>query len=179
MTARAYTAITVKRVTDCDIAICGLLNKTSQRRGVRNFFSLISRLGDGWCWYTLMILLPILYGERGVASSLLMIRLGALNYLLYKIIKELTGRPRPCAVDAGIALGAVPLDQYSFPSGHTMHAIAFSIAVATQHGELAWLLVPFAALVALSRMILGLHYPTDVIAGGAIGALTASWMIAH
>jgi undecaprenyl-diphosphatase len=177
MTARAYTEIAVKRVAACDMAVCGLLNGASRRPAVRNLFAAVSRLGDGWFWYGLMILLPLLYGQSGVTASLLMLRVGILNYIIYKIVKELTGRHRPCAVDSAIAVGAAPLDQYSFPSGHTMHAVAFTLAATAQHGELAWMLVPFAALVALSRMILGLHYPTDVIAGGVIGALTASWMI--
>ena len=177
MTARAYTVLAVKRVAACDMAVCGLLNGISRRRSVKNFFAAVSRLGDGWFWYGLMILLPLIYGESGVAASLLMLRVGVLNYIIYKIVKELTGRPRPCAVHSGIAVGTAPLDQYSFPSGHTMHAVAFSLVAIAQHGELAWMLVPFAGCVALSRMILGLHYPTDVIAGGVIGALTASWMI--
>jgi undecaprenyl-diphosphatase len=66
------------------------------------------------------------------------------------------------------------LDQFSFPSGHTMHAVGFSIVALSYHPELFWLLVPFAALVALSRPILGLHYPSDVVAGAALGALIAS-----
>ncbi len=177
MTTRAYTAMAVKRMADCDMAVCGLLNGIARRRGVKSFFVLVGRLGDGWCWYALLVVLPLLYGQKGVASSFLLVRIGVLNYLLYKVIKELTGRPRPCAVDARISLGAAPLDQYSFPSGHTMHAVAFTVAAAAQHGELGCLLAPFAALVALSRMVLGLHYPTDVIAGGAIGALTACWML--
>jgi|SRR5689334_14284258 len=178
MTARAYTAVAFKRVADCDLALCGALNTISRRARVRRFFVLVSRLGDGPFWYIWMLLLPLLYGSNGMASSLLMLKLGVLNYVIYKIIKQSTGRARPCAVAAGIEVGAAPLDQYSFPSGHTMHAVAFSIAAVSHHGELAILLVPFAALVALSRMILGLHYPTDVIAGAAIGTLTATWMIA-
>lgn len=178
MTARAYTAVAFKRVVDCDLAVCGALNTISRHTYFRRLFSLVSRLGDGPFWYILMMLLPVLYGSAGTASSLVMLKLGVLNYVIYKIIKQSTGRARPCAVGAGITVGAAPLDPYSFPSGHTMHAVAFSIAAVAHHGELAWVLAPFAALVALSRMILGLHYPTDVIAGAVIGTLTASWMIA-
>src|SRR5262245_28187449 len=105
-----------------------------------------------------------------------MIKIGVVNLALYKVIKSLTGRARPCAVSTSIILGTAPLDQYSFPSGHTMHAVAFSMIATAHHPELACILVPFSSLIAMSRVILGLHYPTDVLAGGLIGAYIASMM---
>ena len=77
------------------------------------------------------------------------------------------------AQPADLAVGAAPLDRYSFPSGHTLHAVAFSTVVLATYGILAWLLVPFTLAVATSRVVLGLHYPTDVAAGAAVGALLA------
>jgi undecaprenyl-diphosphatase len=65
------------------------------------------------------------------------------------------------------------LDRYSFPSGHTLHAVSFTTLAVSSFPELAWLLVPFAALIAASRVVLGLHYPTDVAAGALIGATLA------
>ena len=65
------------------------------------------------------------------------------------------------------------MDLYSFPSGHTLHAVAFTLVALTYYPHLAWLLIPFASLVAMSRVILGLHYPSDVFAGALIGALLA------
>jgi undecaprenyl-diphosphatase len=161
-------------MTDRDLAVCGALNRISRPPKVKKFFAVVSWLGDGKAWYVLILALPILYGENGVMTSLTMIKVGCVNLLLYKIIKIATGRARPCAVSADITLGAAPLDQYSFPSGHTMHAVAFSMIITAHHPELAGGLMVFSSLVAFSRVILGLHYPTDVIAGAVIGASVAS-----
>ncbi|WP_155518951.1 phosphatase PAP2 family protein, partial [Xanthomonas euvesicatoria] len=67
-----------------------------------------------------------------------------------------------------------PLDEFSFPSGHTLHAVSFSIVALAYYPWLAPLLVPFSAGVALSRVVLGLHYPSDVLAATLIGVLLAS-----
>lgn len=174
---RGQSILVVKRMADCEIAVCGILNRISRPPKVNKFFVRISRLGDGRVWYALILTLPLLYGQSGIATSWSMVKVGIINLVLYKIIKELTGRPRPCAVSTNITLGTAPLDQYSFPSGHTMHAVAFSMIVTAHHTELAWLLVPLSSLIALSRVILGLHYPTDVIAGGIIGGYVASILL--
>ena len=83
-------------------------------------------------------------------------------------------RERPFIRHPGITLEMPPLDRYSFPSGHTLHAVCFTWQAVAHFPVLGWGLIPAATLIALSRVVLGLHYPTDVIAGGAIGALLAT-----
>ena len=70
-----------------------------------------------------------------------------------------------------------PLDEFSFPSGHTLHAVAFTAVACAWYPPLALLLVPFALLVAASRVVLGLHYPSDVLAAIAIGGALATGSI--
>jgi undecaprenyl-diphosphatase len=74
---------------------------------------------------------------------------------------------------AGISAGAAPLDPWSFPSGHTLHAVAFNAVLAAELPLVALLVLPFTLAVAASRVILGLHYPRDVAAGAAAGSLLA------
>jgi undecaprenyl-diphosphatase len=71
-----------------------------------------------------------------------------------------------------------PLDEFSFPSGHTLHAVVFSTVVTAYYPPLGWLVWPFTALVAASRLVLGLHYVSDVLAGALIGASIAALTLA-
>ena len=99
---------------------------------------------------------------------------GVVGVALYKGLKQVVVRERPFITHLGISLGAAPLDRYSFPSGHTLHAVSFSWQAIAAFPELAWLLVPLTALIAASRVVLGLHYPTDVLAGAVLGGLLAA-----
>ncbi len=64
-----------------------------------------------------------------------------------------------------IRLGERPLDHFSFPSGHTLHAVMTTTVLGYIQPVLLMLMLPFTILVAVSRMILGLHYPSDVAVG--------------
>lgn len=159
----------IKRMVAYELMLCSLFNRASHIRIIKSLFALISRLGDGIFWYTLMLLLPFVYGLSALGASLHMMVVGALALGLYKAIKSVTERPRPCVVKQDLLLGTAPLDQYSFPSGHTMHAVSFTLVALHYYPELAMVLVPFAVLVALSRIVLALHYPTDVVCGALLG----------
>jgi undecaprenyl-diphosphatase len=117
--------------------------------------------------------LPVVYGETALYPALRMAAVGLIGLGLYKYLKSRLVRERPYISLAGIVPGTHALDRYSFPSGHTLHAVSFTTLAVRSFPELAWLLVPFAALVAASRVVLGLHYPTDVAAGALIGATLA------
>jgi undecaprenyl-diphosphatase len=95
--------------------------------------------------------------------------------MLYRWLKAKTWRPRPYNVNHVITCNARPHDQFGFPSGHTLRAVAFTTVAIADYPQLALLRTLFAFLVAfsLSRMLLGLHYPSDLLAGAAIGAAIA------
>jgi undecaprenyl-diphosphatase len=156
-----------------DAELCAFCNRQSRYFSVRNLFRLASRLGDGMFWYTLMVVLLLDDGMQAVPAVLHMIAVGLSGTLIYKFIKGKTLRPRPFNVYPAIKCVGKTLDQFSFPSGHTLHAVAFSTVAVAYYPLLFWLVWPFALLVALSRPILGLHYPSDVLAGAALGAVIA------
>lgn len=156
-----------------DTDLTRFMNRSLVLRGVQPFFALVSWLGNGKFWYVLLILLPLFSSATGPAATAHMLFVGIVNLIVYKLIKSGTKRPRPCNACEEIIRGAVPLDEFSFPSGHTMHAVGFSIVAIAWFPQLTLLLAVFTVLIALSRVILGLHYPTDVMLGAVLGYLVA------
>ena len=168
---RMYSAF--KRMESRELVLCELCNRACRQPVIKRIFVTVSRLGDGVFWYVLMIMLPLWYGSDALQASLHMGFVALVGLALYKYLKTHLVRQRPYIQHGGITLGTAPLDLYSFPSGHTLHAVAFSLVALAYYPQLAWLLIPFTGLVALSRVILGLHYPSDVLAGAVIGAILA------
>ena len=161
------------RLTHRELAWCLRFQQIVHQRGVVRLFAVVSRLGDGMFWYGLMALLLLTQGAAAAPTVGRMLLAGAVCLALYKWLKARTTRPRPCAQNDRIQPRVAPLDEYSFPSGHTLHAVSFTLIAVYDYPPLAWLLLPFALLVALSRVVLGLHYPSDVLAGALLGASLA------
>jgi len=166
-------AYPLERIARWDGAVALRLNRAGRSLWVRAPFRVVSRLGDGVGWYALMLALLLRFGPDAVPAVLHMIAAGLAGTALYKWLKGRTLRPRPYEVHPDIMLFAVPLDHFSFPSGHTLHAAAFTVVAVAYYPWLVWLTVPFALLVAASRVMLGLHYPSDVVAGALVGAAIA------
>jgi len=157
----------IARIDAAEYGMCCRLNRGAHRPIPRRVFQIASRLGDGWVWYALILALPLLYGPSAMALT------GAIGVVLYTLLKRLFVRERPFITHRGISQAAAPLDRYSFPSGHTLHAVSFSWQACAHFPELGWVLLPLTALIAGSRVVLGLHYPSDVLAGATIGAALA------
>jgi undecaprenyl-diphosphatase len=161
------------RIDAAEYNLCRCLHLGPSRSSLRRLFRIASRLGDGIAWYVLILGLPVVYGREAVRPAVAMALTGIGGVLIYKWLKGTFVRERPFVTHASIDCGAAPLDRYSFPSGHTLHAVSFTLQAAAHYAELAWILIPLACLIAASRVALGLHYLTDVLAGALLGALLA------
>ncbi|MCS2610376.1 phosphatase PAP2 family protein [Halomonas dongshanensis] len=133
-----------------------------------------SHLGDWPAWVALIAAQPWLQADG--SQRLVQYALTALIAIaVYRFIKTRLCRERPfITYREGILCSAPARDRYSFPSGHTMHAMLFSLLVAAHTPWLLPVVLPLAVLIAISRVGLGLHYVSDVIAGALMGAGFAS-----
>lgn len=133
-----------------------------------------SRLADGPLWLLLLLsCLLIDPGGRAASTARVGLVLGAVNLLIYWALKRGTRRARPFHDCSDIVACVRAADRFSFPSGHTLHAVSFALLLSAAWPASAPLLWSFAVLVALSRVVLGVHYPSDVLVGAALGAGTA------
>lgn len=165
------------RILDLDLKGCLYLNHFSHSERVAYFFKVVSRLGDGLFWYVMLATVWLWQGLLyGLQITYLLLG-GSVGTGIYKLLKSKTVRPRPYQVHQVIRLGERPLDHFSFPSGHTLHAVMITTVLGYIQPLLLVLMLPFTILVALSRMVLGLHYPSDVAVGALIGGLVASGII--
>lgn len=160
----------LERLLQWDRACTLLLNRAAMSYECINVLAVVSRLSDGSIWFFLMGALA-LSSPEGLRCSLHMFLAGAGAAVLYKLVKQYACRPRPCMYLEEVRSCVPPIDEFSFPSGHTLHAVTFTTVAVAYYPSLAIGLVPFTACVAVSRVALGLHYPSDVIAGAAIGGI--------
>ncbi len=152
-----------------DYSLMRRANNWEAPRWMRAYVLGATRAGDGWLWYAmgLGILLcggPDRFLALGAAATS-----AVLSVLLFLWLKRFTGRRRPCQIEPHCWATLLPPDQFSFPSGHTMTAFAVSIPLLLFYPPLTVGLLFCAASIAMSRILLGMHFLSDVIAGALIG----------
>lgn len=92
---------------------------------------------------------------------------------LYWLLKNTLKRRRPPEVVPCFSSVVIASDRFSFPSGHTMSAFLLAVLVYLQLGPVALPMMLWAGAVGASRVILGVHFPSDIIAGAGIGTAVA------
>ena len=154
-----------------DLAIFYLFNHTISTGFFDKFFSLLTNVNN---WYiTYIILLGLLFfkgGRVGKISVLgILILITITDQTSHKILKELFERARPCNVLSDVLTPLGCTGSYSFPSNHAVNNFAAAAFFTKLYPRYKSVLFITASLVALSRVYLGLHYPSDIIAGAGIG----------
>jgi undecaprenyl-diphosphatase len=138
-------------------------------RWVRFYVMGATRGGDGWLWYAMGLAILLFGGEERFAALGAAGLSSVLSILLFIWLKRLTGRRRPCQIEPHCWATLLPPDQFSFPSGHTMTAFAVAIPLALFYPTITLGLLFCALSIAMSRILLGMHFLSDVVAGALIG----------
>lgn len=154
-----------------DLIIFYFFNHTISLPILDKFFSLITSVNNWYIAY--IILLGISWtigGKRGkIAVVGIILLIIASDQTGYRLLKEFFARPRPCDILSDVITPIGCTGTYSFPSNHALNNFAAAFFFYKLFPKLKWVLFITASLVAISRVYLGLHYPSDIIGGALIG----------
>ena len=152
-----------------DYRVMRRMNRWRAPRWIRYWMIAATRMGDGWLWYGLGRMLLLFGGEQRFAATGAAGSAAIVGVLVFKVLKRLSQRPRPCQYEPHCWSNILPPDKFSFPSGHTMTAFSIALVVSYFYPGLQWPLFFLALSIAVSRIVLGMHFLSDVLAGGVLG----------
>src|SRR4051794_9134595 len=155
------------------------LNNWRAPRWVRVWAVVATRGGDGWLWYSMFLVVLFFGGEHKWVTIESCAAAAGLGVLLFMLLKRITGRKRPCEIEKHCWANLLPPDQFSFPSGHSITAFAIVIPLGLFYPSLMIGMLFCAVSIALSRVLLGLHFMSDVLVGSLVGGILGyfSWLI--
>jgi undecaprenyl-diphosphatase len=167
-------------ITASDHSLMRRLHRWRAPRWFRIWMIGATRAGDGWLWCALAAVFLLFGGpQRFRAVGAASLAAGA-GILLFLFLKKRTGRQRPCDIEPHVWATLLPPDHFSFPSGHTITAFSITVAVSLFYPDLVIPMLFCAFSIALSRIVLGMHFLSDVLAGALIGvalAYGAVWLL--
>lgn len=156
-----------------DLAVFYFFNHTLSTPFLNRFFSILTDVNHWFITYILLVLLMWLKGGKkgklAVIFAILLIIFS--DQTGNKILKEIFERIRPCNALSDVITPLGCNGTYSFPSSHALNNFAIAVFFFRLYPEYKIPLFIAASLVALSRVYLGLHYPSDIIGGALIGSL--------
>lgn len=158
-----------------DMRLMHVVHRWRAPRWIRLWMICATRGGDGWLWYAMAAAVLAFGGEsrfRAVGACTGGVALGIVVFLF---LKQLTGRRRPCQIEPHCWATLLPPDRFSFPSGHTITAFAVATPLSLFYPSLMAGVLFCAMSIAASRILLGMHFLSDVVAGALLGAALGYW----
>ena len=147
------------------------VNRWHAPRWVRWWMLLTTRAGDGWLWGAIGIAVLLSWDPmrfRALVSAACAITAGI---LIFHGVKRRVRRKRPRDIEPHCWAQVTTRDQFSFPSGHSTTAFAVALSLGCFYPEIMTALIVLAANVAISRVVSGMHFLSDVVVGSGMGAL--------
>jgi undecaprenyl-diphosphatase len=145
------------------------LNRWRAPRWIRYWMIAATRLGDGWLWYSLAAILLVYGGRQKFAAVSAATLAATVGVGVFKLLKKLSHRERPCQWEPHCWSKVLPPDKFSFPSGHTMTAFSIALVISYFYRGVELPAYFFACSIAISRIVLGMHFLSDVVAGAILG----------
>jgi undecaprenyl-diphosphatase len=146
------------------------INRWPAPKWIRLWMICATRGGDGWLWYAMLAAILLFGGAERFRAAAAAGLASGLGIVLFLWLKRFTGRRRPCAIEPHCWATLLPPDQFSFPSGHTITAFAMAVPLALFYPSLLAGLLFCALSIAVSRILLGMHFLSDVIVGAILGS---------
>lgn len=168
----------LSRLNEVELILLDGLQNLFQNRVLDLLMPIITFFGNaGWIWIAVGVFLFCFRKHRRAGLTLL---LGLLCSLLIGnlLLKLSVARERPCWINETVTLLIENPTDYSFPSGHTLSSFIGATVLALYNRRWGYIALPFASLIAFSRLYLYVHYPTDVLAGVLLG-IGIGFMITH
>lgn len=161
----------LKRLEHWDhVSFCRLFSRSSSRH-YSAFSYWLSKTADGPCYLLLLAILLVFDVAHADRFGQLLLAAFAIELPLYLLLKNSIRRARPAQVlTAFTQPHIVPSDQFSLPSGHTAGAFVMLTAIALYYPLWLPITLLWACGIGLSRILLGVHFPLDILAGAILGA---------
>jgi undecaprenyl-diphosphatase len=168
----------IKKIHKHDVAILRIINNSMSCKVLDFIMTPITYLGST-IFSVLFTLIAIVSPNKTIHSlGIKVLFTLSVSSFISKIIKESVNRIRPFLKISGLNIKKIGIDEYSFPSGHTTAAFSMAVTTSLFYPNVAAAVIFLASCVGISRIYIGVHYPTDVLAGTFIGSAT-SYIIFH
>ena len=174
----AVLQITLSWVATRDHRLMVRVNHWRPPKWLRLWMRAATRGGDGGLWYALGLAVAVYGGPERFHALLAATVAVATGIALFITLKHAFRRERPCELEPHCWAHLLPPDQFSFPSGHTITAFAASLALGGFYPEMLPGLLFCAISIAASRVVLGMHFLSDVLAGAALGTTLGALALA-
>lgn len=155
-----------------DVNLFYFINQTISVKFLDKFFLIITDVKHWYIAYIILWFILIFKGGRigkiAAVGAILLITVS--DQFTSHFLKDIIARVRPCHVIEDARMLVSCKGSYSFPSAHAVNNFALAVFMLRLFPKYKWILLIVASLVALSRPYIGVHYPSDIVAGALIGS---------